>query len=215
MRLRADDDALAAGGAGLVGVLVGVGGARVVRGAAAGAAAVELDAVAGARDAEAVAGAAGADGGDAGGARAGAARRRERRDVGRDIGVVVRLVLGVVLLGLFGVDGGGGEAAGELLDGRVVGVVGGGQVARLVGLDGLGRDDLVRRERAALGDVGRRAARVALAGRRLGRAGLACGDVEDVQVAAGGGLGGELAGRVVRGEVAIDDVLGACQTFSW
>jgi len=190
----------------LGGVLVlGLGGALGAVGvAAAVAATVELDAGAGAGDAVALACAAGRGAGDGGrGAGAGAAGSE-----GRHIGVVVgvRVVLRVVFGVLGVVDVGGGEPGGELLDGGTgegLGAKGGAGVG-LLGHRGL---DLGRAEGAALGDV-RGAARLAdgLVG-GSGGGGLARGDVEDVELAAGGGLDDGLAGGVVGDVVAVDDVV--------
>nr|POE79758.1 hypothetical protein CFP56_07823 [Quercus suber] len=209
--LLADDDALAAGGAGDV-LGLGLGRAvRLVRVATARATAVELDAGAGAGDAVAFAGAARRGAGHDGrrGRRVGAARAAgaERGHVGLVVAVilgVVVVVLGVVLLVGDLVTG---ELGGQLLDGGV-GESFAADGAGLMRLHGLRVHDARRGEGATLGDVGLAgAARVA--GRRSGGlgGGLGGGDVEGVELAAGGGLDDVLAGRVVGDVVAVDDVV--------
>lgn len=183
--------------------------AALVRVAAPGALAVQLDAVAAAGDAVALAGAAAAgalagDGRRRRGAAAAAAAGAERRHVrvGLGLGLVVLLVVRGEL--------DGGELGGELLV-RVGGrVVAGEDLARLAWLDGLGRLDLRRGQSAALGDVGGDAARGALGLLLVARGVLgllAGGDVERVQLAAGGRLDDMVLCWVVRDVVAVDDVL--------
>ena len=87
-----------------------------------------------------------------------------------------------------------------------------GDAAGGMGFAGLGADDARGRDTAAFGDVDR----VALAGLALraasgggggGLGGLRLGDVEDVELALGGGLDDRLAGRVVGDVVAVEDVV--------
>jgi hypothetical protein len=193
--LGADDDTLAAGGLLLVDVLVlgrAVGG--VVRVSASRTSAVELDTVAGAGDAKALACAAAATRANtAGRARVGGAGG-ERWDVGALVGVV--LGVGVALHGLVG------KAAVELLEGGLV-VLGVNDLAGLAGALGSWGDDAAGAESAALGDGGGRdTAGLAVGGRRL-----SSGDVDDVKLAASGGLGGVVLGGVVRDVVAVNDVV--------
>jgi hypothetical protein len=202
--LSADDNTLAAGGLVLVDVLVlGRAVGRVIRVSAAGASAVEPDAVTGAGDAEAFARAAAGAGADA------ARRRRvgragsERWDIRLLIGIVVGLVLGLVVG-----DGLVRELVGEGLEGSLV-VLAVDDLASLVGTFGPGSDDPGGRQRAALGDRGSAdAAGVAggLLGRRGGLGGLSW-DIEDVELAASGGLGGVLLGGIVGNVVAVNDVV--------
>jgi len=202
--LRADDNTLATGLTSNILLLVLRRAGLIIREAAAGTTAVKFDTVAGAGDAVALAGAAGAGAGDGGwGGRVGGAGGE-----GWDVRVGIGVVVGV---GLLRIDGGAGEAGGERLDGGGL-VVAGNDVADLIGLRGLGALDLGGREGATLGDVGGDAAGLAGgalggSGSSLGGTGLGGGDVEDVELAAGGGLGGELAGGVVADVVAIDDVV--------
>nr|POE66119.1 hypothetical protein CFP56_54381 [Quercus suber] len=203
--LLADDDTLAAGGAGDV-LGLGPGRAvRLVRIAAARATAVELDAGARTGDAVAFAGAAGGGAGrDRGWGRrvrtAGAARAERGH-----VGVVVAVVLGCVLLGFLLIgDLVTGEFGGELLDGRVgesLATYGAG----LVRLDRPGVIDERWGERAALGHVG--LADAARMTGRLAARGLGRGDVEGVELAAGGGLDDMLAGGVMGDVVPVDDVV--------
>ena len=79
-----------------------------------------------------------------------------------------------------------------------------GQLTRRGAL-GLGGDDAAGGNTTALGDVLRSAAR--LAGGLGGCGSGLGGDVDDVQLAASGGLGGVVLGGVVRDVVAIDDVV--------
>lgn len=202
--LRADDNTLATGLTSNVLLLILRRAGLIIREAAAGTTAVEPDAVAGAGDAVALAGAAGAGAGDGGwGGRVGGAGGE-----GWDVRVGIGVVLGV---GVLGVDGSAGEAGGERLNGGGL-VVAGNDVADLTGLHGLGALDLGGREGATLGDVGGDAAGLAGSalggsGSGLGGTGLGDGDVEDVELAASGGLGGELVGGVVADVVAIDDIV--------
>lgn len=177
-RSLTDDHAVAAGGALVVlGLRLG-GGARVLV-IAAGAAAIEADALAGAGDAVALTGARGAV--RAGGAvtreirvgagRAGAVRERGAgRRYGRARAEVVDDVLGILVLI---VDAGGSEALGQLIlvELDVEDVAGG------IGRHGLGGLDLGDGQGAALGDVARAAVAGALGGlvRLAGVAGRALG----------------------------------------
>lgn len=201
----ADDDALAAGGAGSAVFVLGLAGALAGVGvAAAGAATVELDAVAGAGDAEAFAGAARGGAGDGRrGAGAGAARS-EGRDVGLRVGV---FLLAGLVVGL--VDGGGGELGGELLDGGA-GEGAGADGLGGVGLLGHGALDLGRAQGATLGDIGLAAGAASglLSGGGVDSGGgLGGRDVQDVELAAGGGLDDGVAGGVVGDVVAVDDIV--------
>lgn len=201
--LVADDNALAAGCLLLllvVGLVLG-GAVLGIAVAAAGAAAVEPDAVALAGDAVAFAGAARAGGADAGwGAGVGAAAGGQ----GWDIGVVIGLELRVFFLLVGFLEVGLSEARGEGFEGGLV-VLGVDHLAGLVWALGTWGSDARGRERAALGDGGaRNAARGTRAG---GSGGGRLGDVEDVEVAAGGGLGGEFTGRVVADVVTVNDVV--------
>lgn len=200
--LGADDDTLAAGGLLLVDVLVLGRAVRVVGVSTAGTAAVELDAVTGARNSKALACAAGAARADAG--RRGAVGRTGGE--GWDVGAFVGVVLGVVIGGLF--DGLLGKAAVELLEGGLV-VLGVDDLAGLVGTLGLGSNDALWGDTTALGNGGGRdTAGLAVGRAGAGRRGLLGGwDVDDVQLAAGGGLGGVVLSGVVRDVVAVDDVV--------
>jgi len=191
LHLSADDDAVAAGGLLLVDVLILGGAVGVVRVGAAGASAVELDAVTSAGDSVAFARAARAGGGDG----AGAAGVGGARGEGWDIRVVIRLGVGLeVLLG---------KAAVELLEGSLV-VLGVDDLAGLTWALGLGGDDALWGKGAALGDVSGGAAGLAVSGGGLGGLGW---DVDDVELAASGGLGGVVLGGVVGDVVTIDDVV--------
>lgn len=181
-----------------------LGGAlRRVGVAAAGATTVELDAGAGTGDTVALACAARGGAGDGRrGAGAGAAGS-EGWDVrvGVRVGILLRVLLGVLI-----VDGCSGEPGGELLDG------GTGKGLRTqsgagMGLLGLWGLDLGRAEGAALGNIRHAAGRAdgLLGGSSSG--GLARGDVEDVELAASGGLDDGVAGGIVRDVVAVDDVV--------
>jgi len=201
--LAADDDAVAAGAALDVLVLRLGGGAGVVNEGAAGAAAVEADALALAGDAVALAGARGAvRGGGAVAGLVGVIRAvGEGRADGGDGGSGGTEVGDEVLLVV--VDAGGSEAGRELLLVKVVvDDLAGGR-----GVDGLGGLDLGDGKGAALGDLGagRLGGGGGLAGRGLGGGGL--GDIKDVQGAAGGGLDGGLLRGVVGDVVTIDDVV--------
>jgi len=217
--LVADDDAVAAGAVGDV-LVLGGGAVRVVVGvAAAGATAVDLDAVTLAGDAVALTGARAAvrgGGAVAGQGRVGRGAVGAVRDAGAGGGGGGGAEVGDdVLL----VEASGAEAGGKLLNGLLVAEVGIEDVAGGVGSHGLGSNDLRGRERAALGDVagalggagalvlGGRLGRGLAGGRLGGLGGLVLGDVEDVELAAGGGLdSGGLAG-VVGDVVAVDDVV--------
>jgi hypothetical protein len=224
LRHLVDNDAVAAAvGDGLV-LLLGLaddaGAVRVI--AAAGTSAVKLDALSFAGDTVALAGAGGAVrvgsavAGEAGAGGGAVGAVGQGRAGGRDWG---RAEVGEGIL----VDVGVAEAGSELLNVVLV-VVGVQDVLGAAGSHGLGSLDLGDGQGAALGDVGSTAGTLGvlgggLAGRlggglggrlgvlgRLGR-GLASGDIEDVQLAASGGLSGELDGRVVGNVVAIDDVV--------
>jgi len=201
--LGADDNTLAAGGLGLVIVLV-IGGALVglVGEAAAGTAAVELDAVAGTGDSVAFAGAAAGGRADAGWRRAVGGARGQGRDIRLVVGIDEGVGVGVVGDGLVG------KTAGESLKRGLV-VLGVDDLAGLVWALRAGSGDPLWREGAALGDGG--SADAAGVAGRLGRGGgagrLLGWDVEDVELAASGGLSGEFAGGIVRDVVAVDDVV--------
>lgn len=189
-RLCADDDALAAGRLLLVHVLVlGRAVLGVVRVSASRTSAVKLDTVTSTGDAKALACAAAATRANT----AGRARVGGAGGEGWDVGVVV----GVVRVGL---DGLGGEAGVELSKGGLV-VLGVDDLAGLAGALGLGGNDALWAEGTALGDGS-----VALVG-RAGRRGLGGWDVDDVELAASGGLGGVLLGWVVGDVVAVNDVV--------
>jgi hypothetical protein len=214
--LDADDDTVAAGAA-LDVLRLGLGRRARILVAAAGATAVDADAIALAGDAVALAGARRAvrgGGAVAGDRRAGAGAAGAVREAGASRGAVVGTevvddVLGVLVLV---VDTGLGEAGAQLILVKVDDVAGG------VGRHGLGGLDLGDREGAALGDVagarslgraglGRLAARGrGLGGRSLGGLG-SLGGIEDVEGAASGGLDGRLLAGVVRDVVAVDDVV--------
>jgi hypothetical protein len=200
LHLAADDDTVAAGLLLLVDVLVlGAALVRLVGELAACTSAVELDAVTLACDSVALACAAGATRADAGwrGA-AGRARRGERGNVGVGIRVGVRVLLGV------GVDVLASKVAVELLEGGLV-VLSVDDLACLTGALGLGGNDAAGGDTTTFGDVLRSA--TGLAG-GLGGSGSGLGrDVDDVQLAAGGGLGGVVLGGVVGNMVAVDDVV--------
>ena len=97
-----------------------------------------------------------------------------------------------------------GKAAVELLKGRLV-VLGVDDLAGLAGALRLGRDDAAGGDTTTLGDVLRDAA--GFAGGLGGSSSGLGRDVDDVQLAAGGGLGGVVLGGVVRDVVAVDDVV--------
>lgn len=204
-----------AAGDGLGLVLAVAVGAVVV--AAAGTTAVELDTVALAGDAVALAGAGaavGAGGAVAGerGAGAGAVGsvgqgRAGGHGGGTEVGDDVLLV----------VETGAAEAGGELLKSLVLSVE---DVLGGVGRHGLGSLDLGGRQGAALGDVGGAvlgrlvlggvlggALGGGLAGALGGRLAGASGDIEDVQLAASGGLSDGADAGVVGNMVAVDDVV--------
>jgi hypothetical protein len=192
--LCADDDTLAAGSLLLVDVLVlGRAVLGVIRVSASGTSAVELDAVSGTGDAKALACAAAAGGADAAwGAGVGGARGE---------GWDIRVVVGVIRVLL---DGLGGKAAVELLEGGLV-VLGVDDLAGLAGALGLGGNDALWADGTALCDgSGRDAAGLAVG---AGGRGLGSWDVDDVELAASGGLGGVVLGRVVGDVVAVNDVV--------
>jgi hypothetical protein len=222
------DDAVAAGRA-LVLLILGVGAVlRVV--AAARAATVEEDTLALAGDAVSLAGAGAAVGGGgavAGELRAGRGAVGAVRD-GRAGGGSGRRDVHVV------VETGSAEAGGELVHGLGVVVVGVQDVLGGVGRHGLGGLDLRDGQGAALGDLererragrlggalaaglggrlggrlggglGRGLGRRRLGGRLGGRLARLGGDIEDVQLTAGGGLDGGVDAGVVGNVVAIDD----------
>jgi hypothetical protein len=196
--LRTDDDTLAAGGLLLVDVLVlGRAVLGVIRVSASRTSAVKLDTVTSTGDAKALACAAAATRANT----AGRARVGGAGGEGWDVGALVGVVLGVIRVFL---DGLLGEAAVELLEGGLV-VLGVDDLAGLAGALGLGGDDALWAEGTALcdgsgGDTARLA--VSAGGRRLGG-----GDVDDVKLAAGSGLGGVVLSRVVGDVVAVDDVV--------
>jgi hypothetical protein len=203
--LRADHNTLATGSLGLVLVVV-LGGAvgRVVAVAAAGTAAVEFDTIAAAGDAKALTSAAAAAGAHARGAGAVGGTRGERGH----IGAVVRVVVGLVVVGL-GIEGLVGKAGGQSLERGLV-VLGVDDLACLVGALWAWGNDARWRNTAALWDGGSADA-AGLAGGALtwcrGRCLGLSRNVEDVELAAGGGLGGGVLGRVVRDVVAVNDVV--------
>jgi hypothetical protein len=186
----ADNDSVAAGGGGADILILGVGAAGIgILVATDAATAVDLDAVTLAGDAIALAAAVGAGvahGGDGRRGRAAGAGRRDGR--AGQLGVVIREI-------------GIGESGGELVNGDGGGEVGLAELTGSIGLGGLGVLDPRGRESTADGDVG--GAALAWAG----CGGGPTGDIEDVELAAGGGLDGELGSGVVRDVVSIDDVL--------
>lgn len=121
----------------------------------------------------------------------GAGRQRGAGGAGRAVGV--RVLIGQT---------GAREATGEVVDG-------GSELslAKLTGsvrLGGLGVLDSGGRKGTASCDAGRGAVRL---GSITATAGLATGDIEDVKLAAGGGLDGVLDGGIVRDTVAIHDIV--------
>lgn len=185
-----------------LGVVAGRAAGRAIAVSAAGTAAVELDAVALARDAVALAGALTRGVAQRGHGRQRGAAGGARGQGGADgAGGAVGQLLEVV-------DGHGRELVAQFVDGRhgVVGLADGARRVRLLRLRVL---DVGRRQGAPFGDVDRgvRAVAAALAGGRCGRGRCSVGHVEDVQVAACGGLGGEGLGRVMGDVVAVHDVL--------
>jgi len=192
--LGADDDTLAAGRLGLIGDLV-LGGAvvRFVGEGAAGTSAVKLDAVTSTGDSITLAGAAGATRADAGGLGAVGGAAGE----GWDVGAFIRVVLGLGVR----FDALLGELAVEGLKGGLV-ELGVDDLAGLTWALGLGGSDALWGESTALGDG---SALGLAAGALLG--GLAGGDIENVKLAASGGLGGVVTSGIVRDVVTIDDVV--------
>lgn len=180
-------------------------GARLVAITAAAPAAVDLYPLALARDAVPLAAADGRGGITEGRERRGrtpaGARRQGRADGG---GRRVRHVTAFVFKASVS------EAPAELVDGGRRLVVCLAELAGCVRLLGFRVLDLGRGECAAFGDVDAHALGVALTavGRGgLGRAGFVAWDVEDVEFAAGSGLGGELLGGVVGDVVPVHDVV--------
>ena len=165
-------------------------GALLIGVAAAGATAVEKDAVAGAGNSVAFAGAAAGGAGHGGWGASGAAGAGEGWDVAVGIGVVIGLIVDLDLL----------EAGGELVE---RGGLAGDDVLGLTGPVWAGRDDARGRDGTALGDgLGLRAGVAAgLDG------GGGSGNIEDVQLAASRGLDGVLLGGIVGDVVAIEDAL--------
>jgi len=184
---------MAAGGAVRVGLILGVGAVRVGR-AAAGATAVELDALSSTGDSVALARARGSHGRGGRAVGAGGARG-ERRNIG-----AVRVIVRVVILGVEGLSS---EAGVEGLEGGL-GVVTSNDVGSLAGALGLGGADGRGRDGATLGNDAGVTAGGALG---LGRGGLGSGNIEDVELAASGGLDGVLAAGVVGDLVAVEHVV--------
>jgi len=176
---------VAAGSAGLDALILRLG-AVIVRLAAAGATAVKLDAVAGAGDAVALAGAGRGDGR----ARAAGRGRGEGWDIGA-LGVVIRV--GLVVDGLLG------KAGIEGLKGSLL-VLSGDDLLGLAGALGLWAADGRWAEGATL-----REGTALTAGFALG--GTGSWDIEGVELAAGGGLGGEFTAGVVGDLIAIEHVV--------
>lgn len=190
-----DDNALAAGRLGSLDDLLGlrVRAVRVVT-TTAGATTVELDAVALTGDAEALARAVGRR---ARGAGDGAGWRGASGAAAGGQGWDVRVVAVVVAVGIGLRERGGAQGAGDVLDGRAW-------------LLGLGRDDAGWGQSTAVGNGLAGAAGLGLGvdgELGLGRAGSGDWDIEDVELAACGGLGCEWASWVVRDVVAVHDVL--------
>jgi hypothetical protein len=191
-----DDDTLAAGLADAVSLVLGLGRAvlaLIIGRSAAGAVAVQADAVTGAGDAEAFACAAAGGAGHRRGAGAGgAAGAGERWDIRLSIGV--RLVLRLAKVN-------GVEASGELVEAG--GFAGRDDVLGLAGLEWLGADNASWGDWAALGDGAS-----GLAGRAAGLDGdTGSWDIEDVELAASGGLDGVLASGIVRNVIAVEDIV--------
>jgi hypothetical protein len=199
-RLSAHNDALTAHGSTspavfLIAVRLGAAGLRRLSDiAAAATTAVELDAVALASDAVSFTAA------DRGGwvthrrqgRGRGAARRpgRQGRADGAGRAVGVRVLIG---------HAGAGKAVGQVLHGGSK--VGLPDLSRSVGFGGLGVVDLGWRQSSALDDV------VGTSARLGSRVALATGDIEDVELAASGGLNGVFDGGVMRDVVSIHDIL--------
>jgi hypothetical protein len=179
------------------------GALRGVGVAAAGATTVELDASAGTSDTVALACAARGSAGDrrrGAGARAAGSERWDIR-VGVRFGVLVR-----VLFGFLVVNGCSGESGSELLDsgtGKCLRT----QSSACMRLLWRRRLDLGGTERATFGYVRHATRRTdGLLGGGSG-SGLARGNVEDVELATGGGLDNRVAGWIVRDVVAVNDVV--------
>jgi len=205
-RLSANHDAVSSSGAALVVVLGFRRAVRAIRVAAAVSATVELDTGTGTGDTVAFASAAGRRAGDGAWGTAVAAAGAERWNIRFDIGVGVALLFGGIVFDL-----GSGEFGSELLQSRVLELF----MADLAGFLGLvrsWRDDLRLVEGTALGYTAVRGDAAGVTG-GLGRGGggfgglASVGDVEDVQLAAGGGLGDGLASWIVGDVVAVDDVI--------
>jgi hypothetical protein len=198
----ADENSMAASGmhAMLVLFALGLGRALLIGVTAAGATAIELDAVAGTGDTVALAsaragGAGHGRGGGAGRARAAAGERRA-------VGVDIRLVVVGFLLRLL--EGGIAQAIGELLE-SCLSELGVDNLLRLTWALRARRHDLAGLDSTATWDVAGVAARGTLAGRAAGR--LAGWHVEDVELATGGRLDGVLAGWVVGNVIAVHHVV--------
>lgn len=173
----------------LITLVLGLRAAVLFGEAAAGTTAVELDTVTLAGDTVALAVALGvrvADGRDGRRRRrARGARRHGSNGAGRAVGV--RVLIGQTRAG---------EAAGQVVNGGSE--VSLAQLTRSVVLGGLGVLDARGGQGAASSDA---------AGSLGGGAGLATGNIEDVELAAGGGLDGVLDGGVVGHVVAVHDVV--------
>jgi hypothetical protein len=193
---------MSAGSPGLVAILLRVGRAWIVRVAAAGTTAVELDAVTGAGNTVAFAGAGAGVAGDAGWAGGvGGAGAGEGWDIGVVVGVGVRVRV-VVDVGMT-------EAGGQLVDGGLS-VVSTDEVGGLDWVVWLWALDLAWGDTTATGNLLGHAAWGALGG--LGSAGRAAGglggwDVEDVELAASGWLDDGLVGWIMGDVVSVHDVV--------
>jgi len=206
IRSCADEHGVSASSTSLgVGPLVlGFRRALLVRVTAAGTTAVELDALTGAGDSVALAR---ARGGEAVGGGAGAAGRG--RGEGRAVRVDVRVVVGVFLLGRRIVEVGVAQAAGNLFESSLLELSLDDGLG-LTGTLGTRRLDVAGSNTTTGGDLARVTARGTLAGRRAvaGRSlGLAGGNIEDVELAAGGWLDGVLLGWIVRDVVSVHHVV--------
>jgi len=184
--LSTDDDAMAAGGLLVDNLVIRLRVALVIGTTAAGATAVEEDAVAGAGDAVALARAGAGGAGD--GAWAGAAGAGQRWDV--------RLVVGVIL-GVGLVKAGHAEAGGELVDGGL-----GAEMGSLDWVVWLWALNLRWRDTTATDNILGHAA-----GGALDLGGLGGWDIEDVELAAGGWLNNGCVSWVVGNVVPIHDVV--------